>query len=157
MTAEISGIIQESCAFENKFIWVVFRVEFDGDVRFFVAPPKSTFLSMVFFSSFYSSFSEKEDSFSTFTHFAISWSCRSILFFWFVEELLKFLCLTALNISFLLAFIFIKISRIMYIPTNKHCFNKYNISTRHQKRVTQLKKLLDCIYHNPRRLTWVVC
>ena len=29
---------------ENKSIWVVFRVEFDGDICLFVAPPKSMFL-----------------------------------------------------------------------------------------------------------------
>ena len=36
--------IFKSYGLENKSMGVVFRVEFDGDVRFFVAPPKSMFL-----------------------------------------------------------------------------------------------------------------
>ena len=48
----------QSYGLENKSIGVVFRVEFDGDVRFFVAPPKSMFLSMLidFFDVFYNFF-----------------------------------------------------------------------------------------------------
>ena len=34
----------QSYRLENKSIWVVFRVEFDGDIRFCVAPPKSMVL-----------------------------------------------------------------------------------------------------------------
>ena len=45
----------QSYRLENKSIWVVFRVEFDGDVRLFLAPPKSMFLSI--FSMFFAIFS----------------------------------------------------------------------------------------------------
>ena len=44
----------QSYRLENKSMGVVFRVEFDGDVRFFVAPPKSMFLS--FFIDFFDVF-----------------------------------------------------------------------------------------------------
>ena len=36
----------QSHRLENESIWVVFRVEFDGDIRLCVAPPKSMFLMM---------------------------------------------------------------------------------------------------------------
>ena len=32
---------------KKSIIWVVFRVEFDGDIRFFVAPPKPTSLTIL--------------------------------------------------------------------------------------------------------------
>ena len=41
----------QSYGLENKSIGVVFRVEFDGDIRFCVAPPKSTFF-MIFIDLF---------------------------------------------------------------------------------------------------------
>ena len=36
----------QSYRLENKSIWVVFRVEFDGDIHFCVAPPKSMVLGV---------------------------------------------------------------------------------------------------------------
>ena len=36
----------QSYRLENKSIWVVFRVEFDGDIRLCIALPKSTFLKI---------------------------------------------------------------------------------------------------------------
>ena len=41
----------QSYGLENKSIWAVFRVKYDGDIRFCVAPSKSRF-SMIFIDLF---------------------------------------------------------------------------------------------------------
>ena len=45
----------QSYRLENKSIWVVFRVEFDGDIHFCVAPPKS--MVLLIFIDFFGVFS----------------------------------------------------------------------------------------------------
>ena len=44
----------QSFGLENKSIWIVFRIEFDDDIRFCVAFPKSMFLLV--FTNFFEFF-----------------------------------------------------------------------------------------------------